>query len=47
MKTIICLIIICITSIVIIKMCLGDKIHDLVIKIGNYIYIDIKKHEKE
>lgn len=43
MKTIICLLILCLTCIIIVKMCLSDKMHDLVIKIGKFIYIKIRK----
>lgn len=39
MEIIICLLILSLTIIVIVWLFTKDKIHDLVIKIGNYLYI--------
>lgn len=47
METIICLLILCLTCIIIVWLFTKDKIHDLVIKIGNSLYVDMRKHEKE
>lgn len=47
METIICLLILCLTCIIIVWLFTKDKIHDLVIKIGNYFYVGITKHKKE
>ncbi len=47
METIICLLILCFTCIIIVWLFSKDKIHDLVIKIGNYFYVGITKHKKE
>lgn len=46
MEIILSLLIICITFIVIIKIFVNDKIHDMELKIGESC-INIKKHEKE
>ena len=46
MKTAICLLIVCITFVIIVKMFIKDNIHDLEIRIGKS-YFNIKKHERE
>lgn len=46
MKTVLCLLIVCLTFVIIVKMFIKDNKHDLEIKIGES-YFNIKKHEKE
>lgn len=46
MKTVLCLLIICLTFIAIVKMFIKDKEHDLEIKIGKS-YFNIRKHDRE
>ncbi len=46
MKTAICLLIICLTFIIIVKIFVKDNKHDLEIKIGKS-YFNIKKHDRE
>lgn len=47
MEVIICLLIRCLTCIAIIWLLTKDKIHDSIIKIGDYFYIGIIKHKNE
>ena len=47
MEEIACLLIVCLTCIAIVWLFTNDRMHDLVIKLGDIFYINIKKHEKE
>lgn len=47
MKTIICLFMLCLTCIIIVWLFTKDETHDLIIKIGDYLYVSITKHKNK